>query len=169
VLSNASVDSAARAPRTADTPLATETQFCLLLLVLLASLAFGFRRADAEPAEADEVDVEESSPGSRLLTVQARLVAPGLSVPHCGVLKFTQLMRYEVLDVVEGSCSEKEILVAQACPETALRDGRGRLAPFRAGDLHRLRLRRADNAPADPAGHGGPPRYEATQAMLLRP
>jgi hypothetical protein len=160
-LSNAAVDTAARAPRSADTPLATETQLCVLLLVLVASLAFGFRRADAEPAEAEAAD--ESSSGSRLLTVEARLVAPGLSVPHCGVLKFTALMRYEVLDVVEGSCPEREILVAQSCPETALHDGRGRLAPFRAGDLHRLRLRRVEHAPA------GPPRYEATQAMLLRP
>jgi len=163
-LSNAAVDPA----RPADPSLATETQLCVLLLALLASISLGYRRAAAEPATA--APPEEGS-SSRMLTVEARLVDTGLSVPHCGVLQFVAVMRYEVLDVVEGRYLEREIFVAHPCPESGLRDGRGHLASFHAGDLHWLRLQRAGSTAAFSDRFARPdlPRYEATQALLLRP
>jgi hypothetical protein len=149
--------------------------------VFLASFSFGFRRAETSvsppdapaalpAARAVEGGAAHPSRSSRLLTVKARLADRGLGVPHCGLLRFSSVMRYQVVEVIEGRYREGEILVAQTCPETALRDGRGLLASFRPGDVHWLRLRRAASTStfADRFAGDELPRYEATQALLLQ-
>lgn len=104
----------------------------------------------------------------------ARLVEPK-STAGCGVLHIVVVMRYEILEVIEGTYGERELYVAHSCPEMGA--GRCRDVPgkgvrrFKAGDVHHMRV--------DQRSRGGVlfdlfsdkrlPRYRATCASLVLP
>ena len=80
---------------------------------------------------------------SRKLEVVARLVEPKHTA-GCGVLHMVVVMRYEIIDVLEGTYGERELYAAHSCPEMGTdrcRDVAGKaVAKFKAGDVHHLRL-----------------------------
>lgn len=126
-----------------------------------------------EPLEPlDDVDSDDpSSPieASARLEVEATLVE-ARSAPRCGDGKFAVVMRYAVRRVIAGTYSERELYVAQQCPEFGLercggRSGAG-VKHFRAGDVHRLNLVRGtgggavlDKFASGPGGEN--PRYSS--------
>lgn len=122
--------------------------------------------APAEPAPAAEP--------SRKLEVVARLVEPK-STAGCGIFHFVVVMRYEIIEVIEGTYGERELYAAHSCPEMGAarcRDAPGKgVRRFKAGDVHHMRL--------DQRSRGGLlldlftdkrlPRYRATCASLVPP
>jgi hypothetical protein len=101
--------------------------------------------ASAEPAAPfDEIDIDGPSrpvEASAELEVEATLVE-ARSAPHCGKSRFAVVMRYAVRRVIAGAYDERELYVAQECPELGLGSCRGGagVRHFRAGDVHRLNL-----------------------------
>ncbi|WP_434419871.1 hypothetical protein [Nannocystis pusilla] len=104
----------------------------------------------------------------------ARLVEPK-STAGCGVLHIVVVMRYEVIEVIDGTYGERELYAAHSCPEMGAGrcpdvPGKG-VRRFKAGDVHHLRL--------DQRSRGGVlfdlfsdkrlPRYRATCASLVPP
>lgn len=80
----------------------------------------------------------ESQPS---LVVVAKLVDLGRPVSHCGRAHYVVVMRYQVDHVVSGDYAERELLVAQSCPEMGHGPSGGDVHPFRIGETYRLSLR----------------------------
>lgn len=101
--------------------------------------------AEAAEEPLDEIDGDPSllDDASPQLEVEAELIEPR-SAPHCGKAKWVVVMRYAVRQVIAGSYGERELYVAQMCPEMGLGLCRGeggtRVRGFKAGDVHRLKL-----------------------------
>ncbi|MCY0986922.1 hypothetical protein OV203_07305 [Nannocystis sp. ILAH1] len=104
----------------------------------------------------------------------ARLVEPK-STAGCGVLHIVVVMRYEIIDVIDGTYGERELYVAHSCPEMGAarcRDGPGKgVRRFKAGDVHHMRLdqRSRGGALFDLFADKRLPRYRATCASLVPP
>lgn len=124
-----------------------------------------------ESARADPAPPVEPS---RELEVVARLVEPK-STAGCGVLHIVVVMRYEIIDVVEGTYGERELYAAHSCPEMGMgrcRDLAGKgVRRFKAGDVHHLRLdqRSRGGALFDFFSDKTLPRYRVTCGNLVPP
>ncbi|WAS89857.1 hypothetical protein [Nannocystis punicea] len=114
-----------------------------------------------------------ASEPSTELTVIARLVERH-SAPGCGVLHIKLVMRYEILEVVEGTYTGRDLYVAHSCPEMGAdrcRDVPGQaVRGFRNGDVHRMRVqRRRWGSYMDLFADKQLPRYYARCANLVPP
>ncbi|MBI4509060.1 MAG: hypothetical protein HY698_05465 [Deltaproteobacteria bacterium] len=120
------------------------------------------------PESLDRAPRKSSAP----LVLIARLLNKGPDTPGCGIFHFVVVMRYEVVQVVEGAYGEREIYVAHGCPEMSRRKYQGvqagDLEAFRVGELHRLALRqpRPSEAFTDSFRDKKLPRFVAARADL---
>ncbi|MCY1007181.1 hypothetical protein OV079_16785 [Nannocystis pusilla] len=96
------------------------------------------------------------------------------SAPGCGDLHIKLVMRYEVLEVIEGTYTERDLYVAHSCPEMGADPcrklpGEG-LRRFKAGDVHRMRVHRPRwGSYLDLYADKRLPRYYARCANLVSP
>lgn len=101
--------------------------------------------AAANPAPAAAVNLPQAQD---TLIVVARLVEIPGQFPPNDLYNYLYLMKYRVLNVVRGSCKDKEILVAHYNPRIPRSQIKDRMSPFVAGnvmkfetgDKHRLEL-----------------------------
>jgi hypothetical protein len=124
----------------------------------------------------------EPSPGSppaqaKPLVLLALLLDPGAKAPDCGVLHVAVVMKYEVVQVLEGDYGFKHLYAAHGCPELSRQSYMGPeggdLQAFRRHDVHRLVLRPGPPPPGvgpalDHFGDAALPRFFVTRADLVR-
>ncbi|HEY8378423.1 MAG TPA: hypothetical protein VIK91_18125 [Nannocystis sp.] len=127
------------------------------------------------PLDVDPIDDDAPAPEpSATLEVEATLVEVG-TASHCGIAKWVVVMRYEVRRVIAGTYTARDLYVAHACPEMGLSRCRGgageRIARFRAGDVHRLQLRRGTGGGAvvDKFEDRALPRYRSRCGEMVAP
>ncbi|MEX1369171.1 MAG: hypothetical protein AB1Z98_38945 [Nannocystaceae bacterium] len=98
---------------------------------------------EAPTAASAEAAVGASAPAvsGPSFSVVARLVDAGESVPHCGIMHFEVVMKYSVLEVVDGVFEPTTLYAAVSCPEMPPTKTRG--FTWTVGEIHRLKLRTA--------------------------
>lgn len=129
---------------------------------------------EARPEEGLPEGVVAGAEPSKKLEVEARLVAPQ-GAPHCGVMHFVVVMRYEVVRVLAGSYPGKDLYVAHSCPELRASPCKGQpgepVKRWETGALHRMRLKlgRGSGSLVDKFTDKQPPRYRSQCVNVLPP
>jgi hypothetical protein len=92
---------------------------------------------------------DKNTKGSDTLIVNARLIEIPGKLPPNDLYNYVYIMKYRIVNVVQGSCAEKEILVGQYNPLIArsmVKDKKmdqyvnGNLNKFTIGEKHTLKL-----------------------------
>lgn len=133
--------------------------------------AAGTQSADTPTSATSPSTSATPSEPSRDLEVVARLVEPR-SASHCGYFHWVVVMRYEVVRVVSGEYTSRDLFVAHSCPEllpTRCRDVGEQVRAYPAGDVHHLRLRRGegDGTLVDKFTDKSLPRYRSRCTSLV--
>ncbi len=95
----------------------------------------------SDTTSAEEKDTPPPAVSGPTFSVIARLVDAGKSVPHCGRMHFKVVMKYAVLEVVDGAFEPAILYAAVSCPEMPPTKARG--FAWTVGETYRLKLRTA--------------------------
>lgn len=97
--------------------------------------------AVSSESDSEATDLPSKPAAGPTFTVHARLVDAGRSVPHCGVIHFKVVMKFEVLKVLDGRFDSTTLYAGVSCPE--MPPTRTRKFRWTVDDTYEVKLRTA--------------------------
>ncbi len=119
----------------------------ITLWLIMTATVFVYGEQNKEASSSAVVD--KNKKGTDTLVVNARLIEIPGKLPANDLYDYVYVMKYRIINVIQGMCAEKEILVGQYNPRIArnmVKDKKmdqyvnGNVTKFNVGDKHTLKL-----------------------------